>query len=92
MEDLIEYFEEAHYDACIELKITTEDMFHNMKDNIYSEAEDDILTEPLRMNGYDFDEIMSIARERLTFDNYMKYKNDNWDLINATPIYKNCHQ
>jgi hypothetical protein len=75
--DLIEMFEDAHYDACIELNITTNDMFKNRKDEIYDEAEDDLRTEPLWMNGFNFDTIIYLARKRITFDGYINYINDN---------------
>lgn len=74
--DLIEIFEDAHYDACIELNITTNDMFKNRKDEIYDEAEDDLRTEPLWMSGFNFDTIIYLARKRIAFDRYMNYIND----------------
>lgn len=87
MEDLLEEFEDAHYDACIFLNITTNEMFKNMIDKIYDEAEDNLRTEPLLMNGYDFDMILFLARKRITFDKYINYRTNNLDIINAKPIH-----
>lgn len=78
LEDHISYCKECIYDAYTEIGVLDENMFNLMKNEAIKEAIDDITTEPYYWGEYDFDTVMDYAKNDISFNEYLYYKN-NYD-------------
>ena len=78
LDDHISYFKDCIYDSYIRLDVSDENGYNLMKNKAIIEAIDDIRTEPLILGDYDFDMVMDYAKNNISFNEYIDFKN-KWE-------------